>query len=483
MLPGRQTTYKETEQAAFKKAEKHQQAKQKWGYSQGQAVRNALQWGLAQPAAQAILPVQAGIHEVSKHVIPGYRGLSAAMQMYGNVEDKAVTSLSDATNVDPMVWRGVEAAATLPFVHKQAGKLATKIPGVNQARGLWSLRRGIPEAGTGIQTGYPLHVELSDYLTEGVLIKGGSLEKAFNTLNPKKHKLFTSKIAKPLSELYNEYKLLGATLLKSKSNPDGMKPKEFLEKYGIFPAISAGAPTLRMPKSQDRQDAQREGVGNRLERARPPSEEELTPLFEELGIPLELRKKYITYAKTGFRRVQEISSELSKQTGILYHAGHPFPLKFWGDVLKEGVNRIQMSPTGGSATPELARGKGGEPLGHGLKRQPGNLNKGDREGAVNVHAARIAGIPATWEDDVALWWARKNNLPLPDWKADWTNHQRELILAIPENWQLPKVEVMMEVIAKEGHKRHWTLKDVMREAAEIEKGEAIEWWETLKDKQ
>lgn len=473
MLPGRQTTYKETEKIAFDAAEEHKRNRLKIGYSQGQAVRNAVEWALAQPAAQAVLPVQAGIHEVSKHVIPGYRGLSTAMEMYGNVEDKAVTSLSDATNIDPMVWRAAEAAATLPFIHKQAGKLATKIPGVNQARGLWSLRHGIPEAGTGIKTGYSLNAELADYLTEGIIIKGGSLEQAFNALNPKKHKLFTSNIAKPLAELYKEYKLLGATLLKSKSNPDGMKAKEFLEKYGIFPAISAGAPTLRMPKSQLRQDAQREGVGNRLERAKPPSEEELTPLFEELDIPLELRKKYITYAKTGFRRVQEVSSALSKKMGELYHAGHPFPLKFWGDVLKEGVDRMQMSPTGGSATPELARGLGGEPLGHGLKRPPGNLNKGDREGAVNVHAARIAGIPATWEDDVVLWWARKNGLPLPDWKADWTNNQRDLILAIPENWQLPKVEVMMEVIKKDGAKNMWKWEDVLDEANSIIKDDEL----------
>ena len=48
----------------------HRKDELKFGYSQGQAVRNAIEWGLAQPAAQAVLPVQAGIHEASKHVIP-----------------------------------------------------------------------------------------------------------------------------------------------------------------------------------------------------------------------------------------------------------------------------------------------------------------------------------------------------------------------------------------------------------------------------
>ena len=286
--------------------------------------------------------------------------------------------------------------------------------------------------------------ELSDWMTEGKL--GPTLGPIFNKLNPKGLPIFKGDIS------YEGYKALAASLIKSSSVPGGMKLAEFIQTHGVWPHRNPKTDeiTLRQPKSADRQGSQARGIMKRLMRQQPPTEKELKPFFEDMGIPLELRKKFITYAKTGFRRVQGVSSELSKKTGVKFHAGHPFPLKHWGDPLDPNIDKMQTTPTSDSAYPEVGSD---------------NMSKGDKA-AVNVHAAREAGIPATWEDMVVQWYARQNDIKLPDWLQDWTDAQRQAILNIPENWQQPKVEVMMERIRAMDADKHWSISDILEVLAE-----------------
>ena len=285
--------------------------------------------------------------------------------------------------------------------------------------------------------------ELSDWMSEGRL--GPTLGPIFNKLNPKGNPIFKGALD------YKGYKALGASLIKSSVVPGGMKKAEFLATYGAYPFMNTkGEVTLRQPKSADQQASQGRSIINRQKREQPPTEDELTPLFEDLGIPLELRKKFITYAKTGFRRVKAVSSDLTKRTGVTWHAGHPFPLKHWGDPLDPKVDKLQTSPTSDSAYPEDA---------------VENMSKGDKA-AVNVYAAQMAGIPATWEDMVVQWYARQNDIKIPDWLQDWTHNQRQAILSIPEEWQAPKVEVMMEKIRAMDADKHWSISDILEELAE-----------------
>ena len=78
----------------------------------------------------------------------------------------------------------------------------------------------------------------------------------------------------------------------------------------------------------------------------------------------------------------------------------------------------------------------------------------------------MAGIPATWEAMVVQWHARQNDIKIPDWLQDWTHNQRQAILSIPEEWQAPKVEVMMEKIRAMDADKHWSISDILEELAE-----------------
>ena len=113
--------------------------KDKFGYKPSQFIRSAVKAHLAtkgsQNALKALSVVAPAFKAATEFTIPGMRELSTAMEMYGPAEDQAVKQLSDATNIDPLVLRGIEAAVTLPFVSKNLSKIAAKAPGVSQLRG------------------------------------------------------------------------------------------------------------------------------------------------------------------------------------------------------------------------------------------------------------------------------------------------------------------------------------------------------------
>ena len=146
--------YSKTEKAAIESYEQHQINKNKFGYKPSQFIRNAIDSHLAtkesQTALQALAVVAPAFKAASEFTIPGLKDISTAMEIAGEIEEQAVEKLSDATNVDPVVLRGIEAAATLPFVSKHVGKLAAKAPGVSQLRGAKNLLiGGLPQAGAG----------------------------------------------------------------------------------------------------------------------------------------------------------------------------------------------------------------------------------------------------------------------------------------------------------------------------------------------
>ena len=146
--------YSKTEKAAIESYEQHQINKNKFGYKPSQFIRNAIDAHLAkkesQTALQAISVVAPAFKTAAEFSIPGLKEITAAMEFAGEVEGQAVEELSDATNTDPLVLRGIEAAVTLPFVSKNLSKLAAKAPGVSQLRGAKNLLiSGLPQAGAG----------------------------------------------------------------------------------------------------------------------------------------------------------------------------------------------------------------------------------------------------------------------------------------------------------------------------------------------
>lgn len=396
-------------------------------------IRNNLEPGVLtdRDRHQEILQAFGETSEAIMHPIQGWvkdRLMDTGM---GYDQAKAFTSLSElmiATGAGKRLL-GAAGRTRLPTGRRSVGAARAPNPRLNTIL----TRKAVDVA-----------AELSDWMREGKL--GPTLGPIFNKLNPKGMPIFRGDIS------YEGYKALASSLIKSSIVPGGMKLSEFKQTYGAFPHLNrkTGEITLRQPKSADRQGSQARSIMNRQKRQQPPTEEELKPFFEDMGIPLELRKEFIRYAKTGFRRVQNVSSELSRKTGVKFHAGHPFPLNQWGDPLDPNVNKMWTSPTSDSAYPEDAQA---------------NMSKGQRA-AVNVHAAREAGIPATWEDMVVQWYARQNDIKIPDWLQDWTDAQRQAILNIPENWQQPKVEVMMEKIRAMDADKHWSISDILEVLAE-----------------
>ena len=212
--------------------------------------------------------------------------------------------------------------------------------------------------------------------------------------------------------------------------------------------VSALHTKRKLLTEEQRRLNRRANGANRSKRAAPPTAEELEPMFIELGIPTKFISEYQRNARTGFRSVQAAASHNSK-SGIIHHAGHHTPLKHHGDPLDTSVSKINTSPTTGRAAKiELASE---------------NLSKGDRSGNINQHVAELTGIPTTWGEDLALWWKYKNGEISLDYASDFTVEQMELLEAIPANWELPKVEVMVERIRNMPTPDAAQIKDIARD--------------------
>jgi len=91
------------------------------------------------------------------------------------------------------------------------------------------------------------------------------------------------------------------------------------------------------------------------------------------------------------------------------------------------------------------------------------------EHSINIHAARIAGVPDNWATYQKNWWKRKQGLATKDFYSDWTNAEREIIRNIPHDWPRKKVVKFMDkLVAKrklrgdEGYKG--IIKDIKNES-------------------
>ena len=61
------------------------------------------------------------------------------------------------------------------------------------------------------------------------------------------------------------------------------------------------------------------------------------------------------------------------------------------------------------------------------------------EGTINLYAAKKAGIPTTWAEDMDMWIRIKKGKPVLEYKVAFTNAQRDLIESIPWHWSEEKV--------------------------------------------
>ena len=69
------------------------------------------------------------------------------------------------------------------------------------------------------------------------------------------------------------------------------------------------------------------------------------------------------------------------------------------------------------------------------------------EHSINIHAAKIAGVPDNWATWMKNFWKRKQGKPTKDFYSDWTNAEREIIRNIPHDWPRKKVVKFMDELA------------------------------------
>jgi len=172
----------------------------------------------------------------------------------------------------------------------------------------------------------------------------------------------------------------------------------------------------------------------RLQNTRPPKEE-LTTLGKQLGLNQNQINAYIQEAQDGFGDVQEAARRQGltiKQLGQEYITG-------------KKTSRTDYTPGKYHAGHFWPANKGGATSRRTAGIEPGKLNIGKKdsfEGAINLYAAKKAGIPTTWAEDMKMWLRDKKGLPGPNYAVDFDTKQRNIIESIPWDANIDEVEAI-----------------------------------------
>ena len=195
---------------------------------------------------------------------------------------------------------------------------------------------------------------------------------------------------------------------------------------------------------------------NRHQATTPPGIHEMYELADDIGMPRNLLNEWRENATISFSSVQEAAKRTSKYTGEI-HAGH-----FTAAQSKPLVASELYRSTKLSSAPTTGRAAG---LEHYLKNIIGS-NKIAHD--INIHAAKRAGIPITWADDLKMWWKIKQNKAVLDYASDFTLAERKIIEAIPYKATKSEVEKIFKKLYSDRKKTNPNL------------GAYTEWAEDLK---
>ena len=176
----------------------------------------------------------------------------------------------------------------------------------------------------------------------------------------------------------------------------------FLEREGPLPDL---------PKVITRKQAKL----RRIQREKPPTKE-IRKLGRSKGLSTKEINEYMKEAQDSFASVQRAASRQGKPRE--FHAGHFYP-----------------AAKGGATSGRQA----------GIELGSLNVSKGAKfEGTINLYAAKKAGIPTTWAEDMDMWIKIKKGKPVREYKVDFNNTQRDLIESIPWDWTEDKVNAFFK---------------------------------------
>ena len=207
--------------------------------------------------------------------------------------------------------------------------------------------------------------------------------------------------------------------LKEKGNVKNIKRQEFgtiiidgepREISRITNYLTGDGKLPLLPKVITRKQA----AFKRLTATQPPKNE-LNKLGRQLGLTTKQLNEYYQEAVAGFKGVRDAAARHSKFKGE-YHAGHFYPASRGGPTSRRSA---------------------------GIELGIENVTKGNKlEGSINIYAAQKAGIPTTWAEDMKMWLRDKKGLPGPNYAADFSNEQRNIIESIPWDANIDEVEAI-----------------------------------------
>tara|TARA_R100001463_G_scaffold104513_1_gene159052 strand:+ start:1177 stop:2562 length:1386 start_codon:yes stop_codon:yes gene_type:complete len=202
---------------------------------------------------------------------------------------------------------------------------------------------------------------------------------------------------------------------KDKGSVQGIKRKDFgtiivdgesREISGLTRYLEREGPLPDLPKVITRRQAKL----RRIQREKPPTKE-IRKLGRSKGLSTKEINEYMQEAQDSFASVQRAASRQGKRRE--FHAGHFYP-----------------AAKGGATSGRSA----------GIELGSLNISKGAKfEGTINLYAAKKAGIPTTWAEDMDMWIRIKKGKPVLEYKVAFTNAQRDLIESIPWHWSEEKV--------------------------------------------
>ena len=194
-----------------------------------------------------------------------------------------------------------------------------------------------------------------------------------------------------------------------------------------------------------------------------------TPPMEEMNawamrhdVDPNTMAEYFRFAKRGFASVRAAAKRMNQFDKMprKWHAGHltaaatevPNDAQW---LWRSKNSRMGSPPTTGGHATIIELGKDNI---SGLNRLDHNINP---------HAAKIADIPLSWEQDLKRFLRIKNGEAYGNYAADWTIAERKIIEAIPYDMKPAEVKAIFKALeeAQKANPKHWRYqaKSVARE--------------------
>ena len=349
---------------------------------------------------------------------------------------------------------------------KRAYDLGKKIPGVSgvidEAEGIVPRLRGlkqlvtsgkVTDVGPGISTSAKKFTKVNS--PEGTTLRTNVLNRAKELLVEKDLPVEQyRKIRNQLSKEFRDIEIGG----------------EGRELQSIGKALKANdAAKIEFPLAKTRQ----RGADARSAVTASPTKNDFIDLAKDINMPKEYIDEMIQEGLRTFANVQRAAKKQSKFPGE-FHSGHdlaassnpleamqlmPRDRKFITSNVDDLFIPKQSDVPGRMNYPTTTGDAAGIELGVDNIRGSNKV-----EHSINIHAAKIAGVPDNWATWAKNFWKRKQGKPTKDFYSDWTNAEREIIRNIPHDWPRKKVVKFMNELAEKRKARgNQGYKDIIRD--------------------